>query len=498
MTSRTRTLLHHLRRGPALWAVSACAGLIIGSITALVLPPQMHDGVPVIELWMTAPFVLLLAAIALMPFISLRFWHHHYPDCAFFLGGLVVGYYLTGFPMRPSPDAALTYGQDKLLHALDEYYRFIALVGGLYVISGGILIDLRGRGTAWLNTLVLGFGAVIANVVGTTGASMLLIRPFMRINRGRLRPIHIIFFIFVVSNCGGALTPIGDPPLYLGYLNGVPFFWTLTHLWQDWLFTVGALLALFYVLDRRLGPARTEGGPPLVHEIEAERLIEEELRRSPGVSVSGTTSLVALALVVGAVFLDPLLEQWIDTHHLPLGATVQIAVAAAAWALAPRHILRENDFSFAPVREVALLFLGIFVTMTPALSYLAAHGPGLGLSKPTAFYFGTGVLSAMLDNAPTYLNFLQIAVAAVVGEEMSQAAVRAFLASPLGPIDLVAISTAAVFFGAMTYIGNGPNFMVKAIAESAGVPMPTFLGYTARALVMLGPVLILHWVLFIR
>jgi Na+/H+ antiporter NhaD/arsenite permease-like protein len=232
--------------------VSAAVGFAAGGVLARLAPAHYHDGHAVIPLWLVAPFALLLASIALMPFVSARIWHRHFPDFAFVLGATVAGYYLLAFRAPDAHSHGLGYGAYTMLHTLIEYYAFIALVGGLYVVSGGILIEVRPRAgaTAAANTAILAVGAVIANVVGTTGASMLLIRPFLRLNQGRLRPIHVVFCIFLVSNCGGCLTPIGDPPLYLGYLKGVPFFWVLEHLWYDWAFVVGLLLAGFYVADR--------------------------------------------------------------------------------------------------------------------------------------------------------------------------------------------------------------------------------------------------------
>jgi Na+/H+ antiporter NhaD/arsenite permease-like protein len=466
-------------------------GLVAGSALALAVPGQAANHAPVIPLWLVAPFALLLASIALMPFIHSRFWHRHYPDFAFVLGGLIAGYYL--FAYRGT-DAAHEASHD-LLHAVIEYYAFIALVGGLFIVSGGILVDLRGRGTPPLNTLLLLAGSLLANLVGTTGASMLLIRPFMRVNRGRLRPLHIVLFILIVSNGGGSLTPIGDPPLYLGFLKGVPFFWTLEHLWQDWLLVVGLLLAVFYGYDAMVERRRQQTFSPLPTSEEAADLMEHQLRSDYGLRVSGASGLLFLTLMVAGVFVDPLLHRFAKIEGIPVGATLQVLIALAAYLTAPRAILAANDFNLGPVKEVGLLFLGIFITMVPALSYLGEHGHSFGINSPSAFYYGTGFLSAVLDNAPTYANFLQIALGP---KPITPESLRAFLATPEGVIVLDAISTAAVFFGAMTYIGNGPNFMVKAIAESSGVAMPSFFGYLRWTLLILLPVLIIHWVVFIR
>jgi Na+/H+ antiporter NhaD/arsenite permease-like protein len=442
---------------------------------------------PNIPIWLLLPFAALLGSIALMPFINAHVWHDHFPDFAFFLGAVVVAYYLLGFN-EPDYAHGQTYGQYQMMHALLEYYAFIALVGGLYVVSGGVLVDVKTSGGPVANTVLLAFGAVIANVVGTTGASMLLIRPFMRINQGRLRPIHIVMFIFIVSNCGGCLTPIGDPPLYLGFLKGVPFFWTLEHLWLNWAVVVGLLLAMYFVIDSRI-PSAAPAEPVALDKV-----------KSTGfpVRISGAVGIFCLGLMILGVFIDPMLKSAGVTalEGVPVGATFQIAVATAAYFLAPKHIHEANEFNFFPVKEVGLLFCGIFATMAPALGYLSTHGEGLksvGLDGPTGFYFGTGSLSGVLDNAPTYLNFLQISFApsAVNAETVQQ-----FVADPAGVSILAAISTGAVFFGAMTYIGNGPNFMVKAIAETSGVRMPSFFGYLARACVLLLPLLVLHWLIF--
>lgn len=482
----------HVARPIARWGAAPLVGAAVAWGLARFLLPDLDHGSPTVAPWLLAPFVLLLASIALMPFIHTRLWHDHYPKFALALGAFTASYYLSAYTM-PAPQGPLSHGQDQILHALREYYSFIALVGGLFVVSGGILLDLRGRATPLRNTLLLAAGSLLANLVGTTGASMLLIRPFMRINRGRLRSLHIVFFIFIISNTAGSLTPIGDPPLYLGFLKGVPFFWTTAHLLGDWAFTVGLLLALFAFLDWRIGPATRETGTPTTTDPRAEHLIAQELHALPGLHIRGPIGITALILMIAGVFIDPLIERLTGYHGFPIGATFQLAVAAASYRLAPREILRENDFSFAPVKEVAVLFLGIFLTMSPALAYLSAHGDALGIHSPTAFYFGTGILSAFLDNAPTYLNFLQVALPGA----MTPDAVRDFIATHRGAITLDAISTAAVFFGAMTYIGNGPNFMVKSIAESAGVRMPSFLGYLARAGLFLLPILLLHWLLFI-
>lgn len=462
-------------------------------------PTEAHHDRPNIPLWLLAPFGALLVGIAVLPFATPNLWEHHYPAYALGLGALVLGFYLASFG---------AYGRHEMLHAALEYLQFIGLVGSLFVATGGISLRVNTRGAPLANTALLATGAVISNLIGTAGASILLIRPFMRINKGRLRPVHVVFFIFIVSNCGGSLTPIGDPPLYLGFLKGVPFFWTLTHLWREWLVCVGLLLVAFFIADvifSRADAARAARDP-----VFADRLVFAPEPGRPLVALRGAVGIVALALIVGAVFIDPLLRQaGVDTHGVPIAPLVQIALAVLAYKGAPRAIHDENHFSFHPVQEVAYLFAGIFLTMAPALGYLAIHGPSLGLQTPTHFYFATGALSAVLDNAPTYLNFLQTALASE-GYALTPEGIHEFLGGAVvltiggqdvlvpGPLILASVSLGAVFFGAGTYIGNAPNFMVKAIAEADGVRMPSFLGYLRYTAGILLPVLVLIWLLFFR
>jgi Na+/H+ antiporter NhaD/arsenite permease-like protein len=354
-------------------------------------------------------------------------------------------------------------------------------------------------------------GAVLSNLIGTTGASMLLIRPFLRLNRGRLRPYHVVFFIFVVSNVGGALTPIGDPPLFLGFLRGVPFFWTVTHIWYVWLPTLLLILGVFYVLDRR-NPAESVReraavlGDPDVEPGEYTDVPVVHTRRH--VAVEGKRGFVWLGVVIACVFLDPNVVGWVpdlrELLHVPFGLreVLLLAVAFAAYRTARPEALRGNAFTFAPMAEVAWLFVGIFLTMPPALELIRVFASGnADALGATAFYFGTGVLSSFLDNAPTYLSFLAAAMGKFGLDVNAPADVAAFAAPHLGAAEswyyLQAISVAAVFWGAMTYIGNGPNFMVKAIAEEAGVACPSFVGYVARySLPVLLPIYLLVWLVF--
>ncbi len=409
---------------------------------------------------MLLPFVAMLLAIALMPFVAKDHWETHYAKWAVGLGTISVGYYLF-------------FNRDftRLGHTAHEYVSFLALVGSLFVIAGGIHILVKGQAKPWINVLFLFLASLAANLIGTTGASMLLIRPWIRMNKYRITGFHIVFFIFLVSNVGGCLTPIGDPPLFLGFLKGVPFWWVLEYCWQPWSIAVGMLLAIFYVFDR----INFRRAPRTVRDRETAR---ETWR------FGGLWNLLFLAVVLGAVFINgfPFLRE-----------AIMIGAAVASYATTPRAVHEANDFTFHPIREVAWLFLGIFATMMPALDYLQTHAATLGLSTEWQFYWGTGLLSGVLDNAPTYLAFLATAFGTAgldIDTQMPE-----FLAAH-GPL-LVAISVAAVFFGAMTYIGNGPNFMVKAIAERARVETPSFFRYLfCYAVPILLPVCFLIGVLF--
>jgi len=424
------------------------------------------------------PFGLLLLLIATMPLAPAKvkhLWEHYYPHVALGLGLLVAAFYWFRIP-----SGSLVIG-----HTLHEYFSFICLIGSLFVVAGGIHLKVKGEGTPLANVVFLAVGAVLANFIGTTGASMLLIRPWIRVNKYRVSAFHIVFFIFIISNCGGALTPIGDPPLFLGYLRGIPFFWLVEHALLPWALVNGLLLAAFYAFDRH---SFSKVAPP----VRQHALQEHEIWRFDG----GVNVLFLCAIIVG-VFLP---EKYLIREWVMLGAAV------ASHRLTPRQVHQENHFTFAPIKEVAWLFLGIFLTMMPALGYLQEHGREANLTKPAQYYYVTGSLSAVLDNAPTYLNFLKLAEVTFVEETPAEIAaggggydrraVRLLLET--APDFVVALSLGAVFFGAMTYIGNGPNFMVKSIAESAGVKVPTFFGYLFKySLPILLPVLVIAAWLFV-
>lgn len=410
---------------------------------------------------MIIPFGVMLFSIALMPFINLHWWEHNYPKVSLALGLFTGGYYL--FVLGQGP---------RLAEVGHEYASFIALIGSLFVVAGGIHIGVRGEATPMRNTIYLAIGAVIANFIGTTGASMLMIRPWIRMNKYRITTFHIVFFIFIVSNVGGALTPIGDPPLFLGYLKGVPFFWTTVHLWYPWLVTVGALLLIFIIMDT----INFRRAPEVIRELETGY---EKFR------IDGKRNFTFIAVILGSVFLPS-----------PWREIIMVAAAVGSYFYTPKQVHEMNHFNFHPIKEVAWLFFGIFGTMIPALDYLQLHSDALGVETPVQFYAFTGVLSALLDNAPTYLTFLAAAVGQQGLELGKSADVAAFAASH--PHILVAISMAAVFFGAATYIGNGPNFMVKAISQHAKVHTPSFFGYILHyTLPILLPILVIVAWLFL-
>ena len=425
------------------------------------MPPD-PDPVAAAHPLLALPFVVLLAAVAVAPFVDHHWWRRHYAKVSVALGGMTALYYL--YWLR---DYA------RLLHAAQDYVGFMALIGSLYVVSGGIHLRVAGRATPGVNALFLLVGAVLANLMGTTGASVLLIRPFLRLNRGRAEAFHVVFFIFIVSNVGGCLTPLGDPPLFLGFLKGVPFWWVLRHCGPAWLVGVGSLLAVFYVWDRH-----------------GFRRAPDEVRSCAQAGDSwhfdGLHNLAFLAVVLGGVFIE---------RPVGLREILLLAAALGSYLTTSHRVHRANRFSLEPIEEVGWLFVGIFLTMIPVLDYLAARGPVLSVGTNLSFFWLTGGLSGVLDNAPTYLALLAAALGRDGLSLDSRADLARFLAA--SPGTLAAISLGAVFFGAMTYIGNGPNFMVRAIAEQAHVRPPGFFRYVWRyALPVLVPVFLLVSLLF--
>lgn len=423
----------------------------------------------ILDYWyMVLPFVALLLMIATGPLFYHHFWEKHYPKIAIFVGLITVVFYLV-----------ILKDTHSLLHTLTEYLSFIALLASLFVASGGIMINVDKKATPMLNIFILLFGSVIANVIGTTGASMLLIRPFIKINKDRIKPYHIVFFIFSVSNIGGALTPIGDPPLFLGFLRGVEFFWVIGHVWYIWLPTLLLIMAIFYVIDSR----NTLGSD-----------VENEY--SGRIEFKGLKNIGFLVIIIISVFLDPNVMSWVPSlAPLPFGIReiIMFSVVYLSYRYADEEALRANEFDFEPIREVAYLFAGLFATMIPALQLIAieAHTYGDELNAGL-FYWSTGSLSAFLDNAPTYLNFLSAEMGKFGLDVNMKSEVLEFELTH--PLYLQAISVAAVFFGAMSYIGNAPNFMVKSISERAGIKMPSFFGYMIKySIPILLPIFVIIW-----
>jgi Na+/H+ antiporter NhaD/arsenite permease-like protein len=423
--------------------------------------------------YMVIPFIVLLLMIATGPLFYKHFWERHYAKMAFLLGIITVLYYLIFLKDYRS-----------LLHTLTEYISFIALLGSLFVASGGILIKVDRKATPYLNVLFLLFGACISNIIGTTGASMLLIRPFIKMNKDRIKPYQVIFFIFIVSNIGGALTPIGDPPLFLGFLRGIPFFWVIDNLWYIWLPMVLLILAVFFVFD-------------LLNKKGSDQ--SNEMKYSGRIEFKGYKNLMFLAVVIFSVFLDPGIFTWIpDLSPFPLGIReiIMIAVIYLSYKQADESILRANEFDFEPIKEVAYLFIGIFITMIPALQLIAEEARiNHNLLNAGTFFWATGILSSFLDNAPTYLNFLSAAMGKYTLDVNIKKHVLKFVLQD--DIYLRAISIGAVFFGSMTYIGNGPNFMVKSICERAGIEMPSFFTYMIKySIPILIPLFLIIFFLF--
>jgi len=423
------------------------------------------------------PFGLLLLLIATMPLSPAKvkhFWEHNYHFVALGLAAFVAVFYFLKIPG----------GGTEIAHTAKEYFSFIVLIGSLFIVAGGIHIKTSGEASPLQNVIFLLIGGVLANFVGTTGASMVLIRPYIRMNKIRITAYHIVFFIFVVSNVGGALTPIGDPPLFLGFLRGVPFFWLPEKVMPQWVVTIGLILVAFYLFDRHFY-ARIP------------KKIQKKIEKTDAWSFEGGINVLFLLVIIGAVFVE-------KTPYLR--EAIMIGAAVASYFLTPKKVHSENAFSFGPIKEVAFLFAGIFMTMMPALGYIDQHGKEFNVKKPVQYYFASGSLSSVLDNAPTYATFLRLAEATAQAEHPADFAdaktepevVKILLSKPDYSLLVIAVSLGSVFFGAMTYIGNGPNFMVKSIAESAGVKVPTFFGYVFKySLPILLPILALGAWLFL-
>ena len=443
------------------------------------------DGSQLSLLW-GVPFAGVLLSIALLPLLAPIFWHHHFGkvSAAWALA------FLIPFAVTFGPSAA---GVAMVHAALAEYIPFIILLTALFTVAGGIFVRGNLHGSPGLNTGILAIGAVLASFMGTTGASMLLIRPLIRANDNRKHQVHVVvFFIFIVSNAGGALTPLGDPPLFLGFLKGVAFSWTIVHLWAQTLFLIGVLLALFYAIDWYYYHKREEIRPV------------DPTPDSPRLGFDGAANFGLLGVVVSLVLISGVWKSPVSFNiagtEVGLPGLVRdiglIIVTLVSLKITPASAHESNQFNWAPMQEVAKLFAGIFLTIIPVIAMLkaGANGPfsavvsavtnADGTPNPAMYFWATGALSSFLDNAPTYLVFFNTA-----GGDPQ------VLMTALAPT-LVAISAGAVFMGANTYIGNAPNLMVKAIAEDRGVKMPSFFGYmlwSVGILVPLFAVMTLIW-----
>ncbi|MDR6954604.1 Na+/H+ antiporter NhaD/arsenite permease-like protein [Ancylobacter sp. 3268] len=472
---------------------------LLGPVTALLLalvtagPAVAAEGAGLdgasLSLAWGIPFAGMLLSIAILPLVAGHFWHHHYGKVALFWGLAVLVPFMallgTGVTVYEVTHAALL-----------EYIPFIILLFTLFTISGGILVTGNLQGSPGVNTALLAIGTVLASLIGTTGASMVLIRPLLRANDGRRHNVHtVVFFIFLVSNIGGSLTPLGDPPLFLGFLKGVDFFWTTSHLFHDTVVVVVLLLAAYHLLDRWFY-AREEGRPPKLDPTPATERI----------GLRGLANLPLLAGVIAAILMSALWKPDIEFHvagtAVPLPSVardlVLLGLAAVSIRITPAFIRERNGFDWEPIREVAKLFAAIFLTIIPVIAILKAGSNGAlaplvalvtdanGAPVNAGYFWMTGLLSGFLDNAPTYLVFFNLAG----GDAQALMTTHA--------VTLEAISAGAVFMGALTYIGNAPNFMVLAIARSRGVKMPSFFGYMVWSGIFLLPCFALLTFLYFR
>lgn len=427
----------------------------------------------------TVPFALLLLSIAAFPLINPHWWEHNSnKGIVVAILSIPVAIYLTTFGEA---------GLHTLEHSGKEYVSFLLLLGSLFVISGGIYVRGSLAGTPVVNSLLLGFGTVIASFVGTTGASMLLIRPLLRANSSRTRVTHtVVFFIFMVSNSGGLLTPLGDPPLFLGFLKGVPFEWTL-RLWPQWLMVNLILLVVYFLWDQiafrkesHLPGTTSESQPP-----------------KEAMGLEGWHNLAFLLGIVAVIYASGQgLGNGGEAWPWGIQELLMLLLLLGSYFMTSPALRTKNHFGFGPIIEVAVLFVGIFITMIPALAILNSEGKNLGLSTEWQYFWATGILSSFLDNAPTYLTFAATA-AGIANVPLEGPYLRLFLETgPEAHAILAAISCGAVLMGANTYIGNGPNFMVKAIAEENNIRMPSFFGYMAYSGLILLPIFVLMTFVF--
>lgn len=483
---------HHHKSGlgPLGWSLLAIGAAIVGwliyrSFTHAHAEEPEHPAAPAFWGLGVVPFVLILGAIAVFPLLArTHLWWESNRNrliVSLTLAGCTLVYFALAEGAAVIPDI--------LQHAvIDEYLPFIVLLFSLYVISGGISLKGDLPAHPLTNTIFLAVGALLASFIGTTGASMLLIRPLLQTNAERVHKTHtVIFFIFMVSNMGGCLLPIGDPPLFLGYLRGVPFLWTF-ELWKEWALCNAILLVLYYVWDRRL------------YRREPKRaIVADETTRVP-LQLRGSVNFLWLLGVVVAVALLDYQKTLPGTSIQPfrfLRELVMLGFVGLSLVTTPRGVRADNRFNYHAIIEVAALFIGIFITMQVPIQVLHVMGDQLGVEKPWQFFWATGLLSSFLDNAPTYVVFFETADAMThaPGPGILNLIGGHYIREDI----LIAISLGAVFMGANTYIGNGPNFMVKSIAEQAGVPMPSFFGYMLRySLPILLPLFVVITFIFMR
>ncbi|GBD92554.1 citrate transporter [bacterium BMS3Abin05] len=498
--------------------VLSTAGISFGQETEAQEIEKLGTQLPI---WSIIPFIGILLSIALFPLFAPEFWHHHYGKISALWSIILAVPFIIFFRGEAVHEILFMYIRD--------YIPFIILLWALYTITGGILIQGDLWGSPGLNTLLLLFGTFLASWIGTTGASILLIRPLLRINKIRKTNIHvIIFFIFLVSNVGGSLTPLGDPPLFIGFLHGVPFFWTFKIL-PDLAFNAGILLLLFYLIDSYY--YKKEGLSKLgVHirgiiltdktkekgDIEIDEIISRYKQETHKVErvkerlrVRGLPNGLLLIGVMGGVLFSGLVRLP-EVNILGIPAEAQdlirdaflILLGIISFRFTPHQIHKDNGFTWFPIKEVAYLFAGIFTTIVPALILLRAGESGnLGflikaIKEPWHYFWITGGLSSFLDNTPTYLTFFSTVLGRFYPGVPESTAVARLIAEH--HVYLEAIATGAVFMGAMTYIGNAPNFMVKSISEENNIKMPSFFGYMGYSIVILIPIYILSTFIFLR
>ncbi len=473
------------RKRGAISAVIILGLAIIGLLVSGLVGSHDHDHHPAVpHLWQVGviPFVVLLFAIAALPLIPrlAHWWHSNLNRLLVALGlATLTCVYLVAVDGVGSAQLAVKHA------LLDEYLPFIVLLFSLFVITGGIAIHGDLPATPTINSSFLLIGTLLASVLGTTGASMLLIRPLLQTNRERRHRTHtVIFFIFLVSNIGGSLLPVGDPPLFLGYLKGVPFFWTLG-LWGEWLIASVALLVIYFVWDSIM--YRRESLDAL--RLDRTRIVPER--------IDGSLNFLWLLGVLLAVALITPGRPMVGIGYVPppfLREGVMLGLTALSLLLTPRKARTRNEFSFHAINEVAALFVGIFITMQVPLMVLAVHGRSLGMVEPWHYFWATGILSGFLDNAPTYQVFFE--TAKVMTEPGAAQNVVLTTGAEVDGTLLQAVAVGAVFMGALTYIGNGPNFMVKSIADQAGIRMPGFFGYMVYSGAILLPIFVVISLIF--